>query len=144
MGHVQLPEALAFVSPPGLDPDLTRRLHAHGVEDLPGRLLRDLGRLAEQPGWLDAALRSLEVPVTFITGERDPWASPAVTRAALARAGIEQPDVVAVGKGVGHRGDYAHVALVAGSHAPAEVFPLIVRALERFERGGATDVRQPA
>lgn len=131
MGRLSIPHELAFVSPPGIDPDLTRRLHAHGVEDIPGSLLRDLSCLGDDPGWSESALAKLRLPVTFIAGERDPWAPPALTAGALRRAGLSESDLVAVGPSNGHRGDYAHVALIAGSHAPAEVFPLVLRALER-------------
>lgn len=118
MGRFELPEALSFVSPSGLDPALTRQLHALAVEDLPMGILDDVARWCEGDAstiapWLAAARRS-SAEVLFVAGERDLWAPPAnVERSTIALASRGARMIVARG--------YTHQQLAFGPERPSDV-----------------------
>ncbi len=133
MGRVRLPRALAFVSPPNLEGAITRTLHAHATEDLPAGVIRDLHDWyhGAQSGWdhrVLTALRDLRAPLTCLVGAEDPWAPPEVV-AARSKRHAPHAHTLAMGLRHGHRGGYAHIELIAGEHAPREVFPQVERAL---------------
>jgi polyhydroxyalkanoate synthase subunit PhaC len=91
--------------------------------DLPGRMLFDLVDLARRDALhagtlrvlgLEVHLRDIAVPVRVVVGARDHLVPPA---SSLALADHLDVDVVEV--------DCGHVAMLAGSHAPAVVHPAV-------------------
>lgn len=129
MGRLRLPTALSFVSPPNLEGEVTRALHAHATEDLPGGVLADLDDWCSgASGWerriVDALQRWQPVTVCLV-GDDDSWAPPEVIerRARLLPNGVVRrvcrPD---------HRG-YGHVELLAGARAASDAFAMVRVAL---------------
>ena len=131
MGRFALPSALSFISPPNLEGEVARALHAHATEDLPGGVLDDLddwcgGSIQWEQRVLDA-LRAWQAPSTCIVGDDDPWAPPDVV---TERARFLPNATVVRATRQGGLG-YGHVALLAGQSAPSETFVMIRDVLAR-------------
>lgn len=125
MGRLRVPAPLAFVSPPNLEGETTRALHAHGTEDLPAGVVRDLLAWSEagDDRRLEGALERSGPPVIFVVGTSDPF-GPVEAARALARRWSGRLDVVVAGA-------HAHVELVAGPRAAETVFAPVARVLGR-------------
>lgn len=133
MGRFTLPSALSFISPPNLDGDVTRALHAHATEDLAGGVLEDLDEWCQgSPTWelrVLESLRSWRARTVCLVGDDDPWAPPAVIEE---RAKVLPNSVVRRVCGPDERG-YSHIELLAGQRAPSDTFAMVRDALR--ERG---------
>ncbi|MBX3249686.1 MAG: alpha/beta fold hydrolase [Myxococcales bacterium] len=101
-----------------------RRLVALGFHVIPSPVLTDLAAAFDAPGLADEAGPSVPrlpgtYPVLSIAGTRDVQCAP---DAAARHAGGE---AVAFGRAHGHREEYGHFDLLVGTHAPAEVWPVL-------------------
>jgi pimeloyl-ACP methyl ester carboxylesterase len=130
MGRFNWPSALSFVSPPNLEGDVTRALHAHATEDLTGGVLDDLddwcnGSLTWELRMIES-LRTWQARTVCLVGDEDPWAPPAIIEA---RARVLPNAVVRRVGGPDQRG-YSHIELLAGQRAVSDTFSMIHDALQ--------------
>jgi pimeloyl-ACP methyl ester carboxylesterase len=129
MGRFTWPSALSFVSPPNLQGDVTRALHAHATEDLAGGVLDDLddwckGSLTWELRVLES-LRGWQPRTVCLVGDEDPWAPPAVIEA---RAQVLPNAVVRRVCGPDQRA-YSHIELLLGQRAASDTFSMVLDAL---------------
>lgn len=127
-----------LTSPENVDGDTWRRFLAVGVNEIPGPLLEQMA------GWLQRdrfdsrdhaidyldALARVTVPTLVVAGRIDGIAPPWAVRPAFDRLAGEKAWLVA-GEANGMRADYNHMDLVLGKRAPREIFPVVLRFLER-------------
>lgn len=107
-----------------IEVDRYRRLVALGFHVIPTGVLTDLAAAFAAPGLADGDGPTLPrlpgtYPVLSMAGTRDVQCSPS---AAARHAGGES---VAFGREHGHREEYGHFDLLVGTHAPAEVWPVL-------------------
>jgi predicted alpha/beta hydrolase len=120
-----------------VEPQLIRRLHANGFEDIQVSLLRSLitafeGGLRSRDGsirYRDLFMK-LRIPTLIIGGSEDRQCPPAAIAATLSQlpATVEKR---MFGKAHGQVDDYGHVDLLIGRRAETEVWPHLVEWLSR-------------
>lgn len=78
-------------------------------------------------------LAAVGTPSLLVAGAHDGVAPPSSVRAAHEAMRQDERELVIVGRAEGFASDYGHADLVTGTHARAEVFPLVTGWLERQE-----------
>lgn len=121
MGRVQLPRALRWVSPAGIEGSLLRRLHREGVEDLPIGLVADLHQCHRY-------LVPASTPTLLLAGAGDGWAPPKSVRRTARLLG-SNVTVTTLSRAAGHGDDYGHAALLFGVARVEDVYQPIARFL---------------
>lgn len=119
---------------------ITRLTLINAIRDVPAALNREFGRWAMSDGQIRVngqrvldEIASVRTPVRFFAGSVDRLAPPRSVQFACDAWGSDHDGVdkalTVFGVAQGHAIDYGHGDLAIGAHAPAEVFPPILRFL---------------
>lgn len=142
--HGRLPfhaEALLF-NPDNLDRETQRAVFVQGTGPVSRGEMRHLlqtlrtGRFESMDGsraYL-AHLETLSVPLLVVAGRRDVVAPPDRVRPFFDAAGSPDKRWVLAGRDDGFLSDYGHLDLTLGTHAPAEIYPLVAAWLREHRR----------
>jgi pimeloyl-ACP methyl ester carboxylesterase len=131
--------------PGNADTKLLRSLMLTAVDDLPASLLREFARWYDNKAMRDRYalfdftehLERITTPLLIIAGSHD-HLTPARDLERVYRA-VSSPEKEfrVIGKKQGYAHNYSHVDLILGLHAPDDVYPVILRWLEKQRRKGA-------
>lgn len=78
-----------------------------------------------------AGIETLELPVLVVGGTVDHLCPPRASEQLHALLRTPQKELLLFGKAHGHDADYGHGDLILGRHAPREIYPALLRFLER-------------
>ncbi|MFO0959478.1 MAG: alpha/beta hydrolase [Isosphaeraceae bacterium] len=126
-----------------VDKQTVDRVYGYTLEDLSGRALKQMdpwlkaGHLTSADGTIDYAnhLDRIQNPTLLIAGDGDIMVDIPSTEATFAKLGSPDKTLLRFGKKEGHVDDYGHCDLVWSRHAPDEIFPEIVKWLDRHKPG---------
>lgn len=119
------------------------RFYGFTLEDLSGKALKQMdpwlkqGRLLSADGSIDYASRldRIQNPTLLIAGDGDIMVDVPSTEKTFAKLGSPDKTLLRFGKKEGHVDDYGHCDLVWSRHAPDEIFPEIIKWLDRHKPG---------
>jgi pimeloyl-ACP methyl ester carboxylesterase len=129
---------LVLYNPENVDKLTWKRMMATGVGDVSGALLRQLGRMLLEGGFVSADgkidyrrdMAKIRVPILVVAGKLDRIGTvPAVKDGYRALGGPKE--WILLGEEYGEQADYGHMELVIGERAPTEVFPRVLSVLDR-------------
>jgi pimeloyl-ACP methyl ester carboxylesterase len=132
-----------YYSAENVDQSTVSRFYGYTLEDLSGAALKQMdpwlrkGRLLSADGAVDYAshLDRITTPTLFIAGDGDIMVDTPSMEATFAKLGATDKTLLHFGKKQGHVDDYGHCDLVWSRHAPDEVFPEIIKWLDRHKPG---------
>ena len=129
-----------FANPGAMDPKHVRSLAWHVPQNLPSRLLRQFaewyggeGGFTRHDGLLDYYdhLGRIRAPMLIIAGAGDRLSPVADLRHVFESIRSEDKQLLVCGEDQGFSVDYGHIDLVLGTRARQEVYPHILRWIER-------------
>ncbi len=122
----------------GLAPGVATVFAANCQEQTPSSLIADFARFVRDGHYVDDhgrdlvdGMREIRTPTLFMVGEKDALAMGGSVRTAYEAFGSAEKKYVTLGRSQGHQSDYGHMAVLIGRNAHEEVFPEIVKWLER-------------
>lgn len=122
-------------------PQERQQLAAHATANISARVFEqfiaslEAGRFQSYDGEQDytAGLARISTPTMMLAGNLDHLGTPSVMADGFRRLGARDKRFVVLGRAHGAHGDYGHLDLAMGRHAPADVFPTIFDWLVRHD-----------
>ena len=127
------------------DGRLFRTLMLTAVDNIPASLLREFARwyelraMTDRYGMFDFTehLERIKTPILIIGGSRDGLTPPKDLRVVYERIRSKNKMFLIIGRETGASNDYAHADLILGLNAPNDVYPVILRWLEKRRQADA-------